>query len=65
LFALVLVSQKNQTMQVALSILKGPHFVFYGILSAGIVISILPVFFVFILFQEQVVEGLFVGAVKG
>jgi multiple sugar transport system permease protein len=65
LFALVLVSQKNQTMQVALSILKGPHFVFYGILAAGIVISILPVFIVFILFQEQVVEGLYAGAVKG
>ena len=65
LFALVLVSQKNQTMQVALSILKGQHLVFYGILSAGIVISVVPAFVVFIIFQEQVVEGLYVGAVKG
>jgi multiple sugar transport system permease protein len=65
LFALVLLSQKNSTMQVALSILKGPHFVFYGILAAGIVISVLPVFVVFILFQEQVIEGLYAGAVKG
>jgi multiple sugar transport system permease protein len=65
LFALVLVSQKSRTMQVALSILKGERLVDYGMLAAGILISILPVYIMFILFQEQVVEGLFAGAVKG
>jgi multiple sugar transport system permease protein len=65
LFALVLVSQKSRTMQVALSILKGERLVDYGMLAAGILLSIVPVYIMFILFQEQVVEGLFAGAVKG
>jgi multiple sugar transport system permease protein len=65
LFALILLNQKNRTMQVALAVLEGEHLVHYGVLAAGIIISILPVFFVFILFQEQVVEGLYAGAVKG
>lgn len=65
LFALILLSQKNRTMQVALAVLKGEHLVQYGVLAAGIIISILPVFIVFIIFQEQVVEGLYAGAVKG
>jgi multiple sugar transport system permease protein len=65
LFALVLLSQKNRTMQVALSILKGERLVDYGMLAAGVIISILPVFIVFMIFQERVVEGLYAGAVKG
>ncbi len=65
LFALILLSQKNRTMQVALAVLKGEHLIQYGMLAAGIIISIVPVFVVFIIFQEQVVEGLYAGAVKG
>ena len=65
LFALILLSQKNRTMQVALAVLEGEHLIQYGVLAAGIIISILPVFVVFIIFQEQVVEGLYAGAVKG
>lgn len=65
LFALVLVSQQNRTVQVALSILKGERLIDYGILSAGVLLSILPVFIVFLVFQEQVIEGLYSGSVKG
>ena len=65
LFSLILMSQENRTMQVALSILKGERFVDYGMLSAGVLISIIPVYLIFLIFQEQVVEGVYVGAVKG
>ena len=65
LFALILLNQKNRTIQVALAVLEGEHLVHYGVLAAGIIISVLPVFIVFIIFQEQVVEGLYAGAVKG
>jgi multiple sugar transport system permease protein len=65
LFALILLSQKNRTMQVALSILKGERLVDYGMLAAGVLISIVPVYVMFLIFQEQIVEGLYVGAVKG
>jgi multiple sugar transport system permease protein len=62
LFSLILMSQQNRTMQVALSILKGERLVDYGMLAAGVLISIIPVY---LIFQEQVVEGIYVGAVKG
>lgn len=65
LFALILLSQKNRTVQIAIAALKGERLIDYGLLSAGVVLSILPVYLVFIIFQEQVVKGLYTGAVKG
>jgi multiple sugar transport system permease protein len=65
LFSLILMNQENRTMQVALSILKGERLVEYGMLAAGILISIVPVYIAFLLFQERVVEGIYAGAVKG
>jgi multiple sugar transport system permease protein len=65
LFALILLNQDNRTLQVAVSILKQERLIHYGVLSAGVLLSILPVYIVFIIFQEQIVEGLFAGAVKG
>ena len=65
LFSLILMSQENRTMQVALSILKVERLVDYGMLAAGILISIVPVYIAFLLFQERVVEGIYAGAVKG
>ncbi len=65
LFALILLSQKNRTMQIAVAALKGERLIDYGLLAAGVVLSILPVYIVFIVFQEQVVKGLYAGAVKG
>jgi multiple sugar transport system permease protein len=65
LFSLVLVSQKDRTIQVALSVLKGDRLVDYGVLAAGVLISVLPVLVVYVLFLEKVVAGLYVGAVKG
>jgi ABC-type glycerol-3-phosphate transport system permease component len=65
LFALILLSQKNRTLQIAVTSLKGERVIDYGLVAAGILMSILPVYFVFVVFQEQVVGGLYAGAVKG
>lgn len=64
-FALILLNQANRTLQVAVSILKQERLINYGFLAAGVLLSILPVYIVFIIFQEQVLEGLYAGAVKG
>jgi len=65
LFALVLLSSKNRTLQIALTILKNDRLVNYGMIAAGVVMAVIPVYIVFIFFQEQIVRGLYVGAVKG
>ncbi len=64
LFALVLLDSKNRTIQVAVATLKGERVVNYGLLAAGILISMLPVFLVFIFSQERIMGGLYSGAVK-
>ena len=37
----------------------------YGLLSAGILISVLPVYLVYVILQRQMQEALTAGAVKG
>ena len=64
LFALILLGGKNRTIQVALTMLKSEKFVDYGLLASGIVISVIPVYIMFIFFQEQIVSGLTAGALK-
>jgi ABC-type glycerol-3-phosphate transport system permease component len=61
----VLLSSKNRTLQIALTILKNDRLVNYGMIAAGVVMAVIPVYIVFIFFQEQIVRGLYVGAVKG
>lgn len=65
LFALILLDQQSRTVQVAVSVLKGDRLTDYGMLAAGVVISILPVVIVFLFFQRQIIGGLYSGAVKG
>jgi multiple sugar transport system permease protein len=65
LFALVLLSSKTRTIQVAASTLKGERVADFGLVAAGVVISSLPVFVVFVFFQERIVSGLTAGATKG
>lgn len=64
LFALVLLNSKNRTIQVAVATLKTEHVTNYGLVAAGIVISLLPVFLVFLFSQEQIMRGLYTGAIK-
>jgi multiple sugar transport system permease protein len=63
-FALALLNSRNWTIQVAVATLKGERVVNYGLLAAGILISMLPVFLVFIFSQERIMSGLYTGAVK-
>jgi multiple sugar transport system permease protein len=64
LFALILMSSDNRTIQIAVSMLKTQRKIDYGLIAAGVVISLIPVYFVFAFFQEKIMQGLLAGAVK-
>ncbi len=64
IFALILLSNDDKTVQVAIPLLKSLRSVDYSLIAAGVVISIIPVYIVFILFQERITEGMMSGAVK-
>jgi len=67
-FAIALVilqGQDSWTIPLALQGFNTQFTSQYGPLNAAIILSILPVLFVYILFQKYFVEGTFAGAVKG
>ncbi len=64
LFALILLNQDNRTVQIAISTLKGERLVNYGLISAGVLVSMIPIILLFLFFQERIMQGMFVGAVK-
>ena len=45
--------------------LKSLYWTDYGLMSAGLVISFIPMVLIYILFQEQVIAGLTAGGIKG
>ena len=55
----------RKTLSMTISALKGSYVTQYGLLCAGFVISIVPVVFMYLLFQKQVIAGMTAGAVKG
>ncbi len=66
LLGLVLISTPaRKTLSMTISALKGSYVTQYGLLCAGFVISIVPVVFMYLLFQKQVIAGMTAGAVKG
>ena len=66
LFALMFTnSQSSQTWPVGLALMVGEFQLPWGALSAGGVISILPVIILFGIVQQSLVRGLTAGAVKG
>lgn len=67
LFALILAGPKvsNQTVQVALPTLTGVYTSDYGLLAAGTVISLVPVYLVYAILQRRLEGALAAGAVKG
>ena len=65
MFALILLNTQTRTVQLAFAALKGEHSIDYGLIAAGIILSILPVYITFIFFQERIVEGMMAGSVKG
>ena len=65
LFALILMDSNNRTIQLALALLRAnQRTVDYGLIAAGVLISMVPVFIVFIFFQDRIVSGMFTGAIK-
>ncbi len=65
LFALILMDSNNRTIQLALALLKAnQRSVDFGLIAAGIIISMIPVYIVFIFFQEKIMNGMLAGAIK-
>ena len=66
LFAYVFISSSPlKTITQGIYALKGTYNTNYGLLTAGLVMEIVPVVIAYIFFQEQVVAGMTAGAVKG
>ncbi len=65
LFALILTDEGSRTVQVALPFLKEPQSVDFALLSAGIVITLVPVYAAYVVLQRRMQEALVAGAVKG
>jgi ABC-type glycerol-3-phosphate transport system permease component len=62
---MVLQTPKMQTLTVSLTIIRGQWGVTPPLLSAGIIIGILPVAVMYFFAQNQIVKGMTYGAVKG
>jgi len=65
LFALILMDSDNRTIQLALALLRAnQRAVDFGLIAAGVLISMIPVYIVFIFFQEKIMSGMLAGAIK-
>ncbi len=66
LFAYVLIgSEPSKTLTQGVMALTGQYSTDYALVCAGLVVSMLPLWLVYMLFQEQIVKGMTAGAVKG
>lgn len=66
LYAQVLISDPiRKVLTQGIQNLRGQYSTDYGLMSAGLLITIIPVTIIYIIFQEQVVKGMTAGAVKG
>jgi multiple sugar transport system permease protein len=65
LFALILMDSNKRTVQLALALLRAnQRSVDYGLIAAGVVISMIPVFIIFVFFQDRIMSGMLTGAIK-
>ena len=65
LFALILMDSNNRTIQLALALLRAnQRSIDYGLIAAGVLISMIPVYIVFVFFQERIMSGMLAGAIK-
>ena len=66
LFASVLISKTEfKTLTQGLMLLRGQYTTDLGVLTAGLVIAVLPLIITYIILQEQIQEGVTAGAIKG
>ena len=61
----LLTMQRNRTLMVGISALKGQYSDQIPLFTAGIVIAAAPIVVLYIIFQRRIVSGIAVGAVKG
>jgi ABC-type glycerol-3-phosphate transport system permease component len=61
----LLTMQKNRTIMVGISALKGQYSDQIPLFTAGIVIAAAPIVILYVIFQRRIVSGIAVGAVKG
>ncbi len=62
---LYLQDRNLKTISTALYTFTGPYGNQYNYICAGVLITIIPIFILFLIFQEQVYSGMAAGAVKG
>lgn len=66
IFALIFTSNDAiRTLPVGLANFRGQYAVNYSTMAAGMMIAIIPSIIVYVLMQENVIEGMTAGAVKG
>ena len=61
----LLVMQKDRTLMVGITALKGQYSNNIPLLAAGIVLAAAPIVTLYVVFQRRIVSGIVVGAVKG
>ncbi len=65
LFALILMDSDNRTIQLAIALLRAnQRTVDFGLIAAGVVVSMIPVYIVFVIFQDKIMSGMLAGAIK-
>jgi multiple sugar transport system permease protein len=64
LFALILLPGNHRTLQLSLPLLRSERLVDYGLVAAGVVIAVVPLYLLFMSFQERIVTGMLSGSVK-
>lgn len=63
--SVILRSQENMTLSVALKALEDSNNTPYHLIMAGSVVSVLPLLIIVLIFQKQLIAGMVEGAVKG
>lgn len=61
---ILLPSATKRTLTVALAFFKGEYFTDYGLLSAGVIVGLLPILIVYLFLQDKIISGLAAVAVK-
>jgi multiple sugar transport system permease protein len=65
LYAVMFTNEATRTLPVALQVFVGQYLIQWDLLSAGAVVTVIPVILLFMLIQKNLVRGLTAGAVKG
>ena len=62
---ILLPSASKRTLTVALAFFKGEFFTDYGLLSACVIVGLLPIVIAYVFMQDKIINGMAASAVKG